>query len=509
LSAIGDDPSVRGLPERIHARTRGNPFFAEEIVQALIEDGSLAGAPAAYRLTHAIEKVPLPETVHNVLAARIDRLAPREKQVLQTAAVIGRELPLTLLATVCDVGGRELDEALAALRRGEFLLETALYPQVEFAFKHPLTHEVAYQSQLAARRAAVHRAVAQAMETLYPEQLDERAAEIAWHWEGAGEPAAAAHWHARAADWVERRDMREAMRHWRVVYGLLPELPEDRAEAGLLIHLCERLLIFGGWSLGQTEADSRALLEHGMRVAEHHRDHGALVRLHLGYANARFARGHLSEHLALAREGVSRADGSGDENLRALARAQVAIAAAFVGNFDECQRAIDDFFGCAGSGNDLIGYFGTSPQALAHVFRGVVLQNRGCMEEAAGSFERARETAATAGPITQVLADLVTLIFATARGELSDAIGLAARNTKVAEEFGAPNLRAAGREGQSRRATSSCGRVTRPLPLRPQPSRRRNAIRVPTPRSISPRRSCNRSPPSKASASKLLSSSPT
>src|SRR2546425_314790 len=234
-AAIGDDPSVRGLPERIHARTGGNPFFAEEIVQALIEDGSLAGTPGAYRLTRETEKVPLPETVQNVLAARIDRLEPREKQVLQTAAVIGRELPRSLLAAVCDVAGAELDEALAVLRRAEFLFETALYPQVEYAFKHPLTHEVAYQSQLAARRTAVHRAVAQAMETLHPEQLDERAAEIAWHWEGAGERAAAARWHARAANWVEQRDLREATRHWRTAYRLLPEVPEDRAEADLLI----------------------------------------------------------------------------------------------------------------------------------------------------------------------------------------------------------------------------------------------------------------------------------
>ena len=75
-AAIGDDPSVRGLAERIHSRTGGNPFFAEEIVQVLIEDGSLAGTAGAYRLTREIEKVPLPETVQNVLAARIDRLAP-------------------------------------------------------------------------------------------------------------------------------------------------------------------------------------------------------------------------------------------------------------------------------------------------------------------------------------------------------------------------------------------------------------------------------------------------
>jgi predicted ATPase len=187
---------MRGLSELIYARTGGNPFFAEEIVQALIEDGTLTGTPGAYRLAHAIEHVPLPEAVQTVLAARIDRLAPREKHLLQTAAVIGREFPNALLTAVCDLPSAELDECLATLRRGEFLFETALYPQVEYVFKHPLTHEVAYQSPLAARRVAVHRAVAQAMEALYHDELDERAAEIAWHWEASGERAVASHWPA-------------------------------------------------------------------------------------------------------------------------------------------------------------------------------------------------------------------------------------------------------------------------------------------------------------------------
>jgi len=101
-------------------------------------------------------------------------------------------LPRALLAAVCEVTGTELDAALAALHQAEFLFETALYPHVEYTFKHPLTHEVAYQSQLTTRRAAVHKGVAQAMERLFGSQVDERAAEIAWHWEGAGERTAVA-----------------------------------------------------------------------------------------------------------------------------------------------------------------------------------------------------------------------------------------------------------------------------------------------------------------------------
>jgi tetratricopeptide (TPR) repeat protein len=439
---IGDDPSVRGLPERIHARTGGNPFFAEEIVQGLIEDGSLAGTPGAYRLTHVIDKVPLPETVQTVLAARIDRIAPREKHVLQTAAVIGRELPRALLATVCDIGGAGLDEALAVLRRAEFLFETALYPQVEYAFKHPLTHEVAYQSQLATRRSAVHRAVAQAMETLYPEQLDERAAEIAWHWEGAGERAVAARWHARAADWVEQRDVREAMRHWHAACELLPEAPEDRAEADLLIQLCYRLLYFGGFSLGQREEESSALFERGTRAAEHHDDIGAQVRLSSAYSNALITRGRLSEVLQRSRENVRLAGASGDNELCALSYFDLAVAAGFVGDLDECERALDEFFRGPPVRNHLTGF---STSALAHAWRGYVLQHRGCMKEAAESFERAQELAASADPLTQVVVTATVFVFGLACGELPDALELAARITKVAEEFGAANLRVSAR----------------------------------------------------------------
>jgi tetratricopeptide (TPR) repeat protein len=438
---LGNDPSVRGLPQRIHARTDGNPFFTEEILQTLIEDGSLAGTPGAYRLTHGLEKVPLPETVQSVLAARIDRLEPRDKRVLQTAAVIGREFGRRLLTAVCDIAGVELDAALAALHRSELLFETALYPEIEYAFKHPLTHEVAYRSQLAGRRTTVHRAVVQALETLYREQLDERAAEIAWHWEGAGERAAAARWHSRAASWAEHRDVGAAMRHWRAANELLPELPEDHAEADLLVHLCQRLL-FGGWWLGQSEEESNALLERGKRTAEHHGDLGAQVRLHFGYSNTQITRGRIFEFLQQARQNVRLADAHGDEELRALTRSELAAGEAFAGNLDDCERTLDEFFLCTPGGElESISF----QIATAHAWRGEVLSVRGHMAEAAGSFVRAQEIAAAADPMTLVIAGYQVLLFGAARGELPGALELAARIMKVAEEFGAPNLRAAAR----------------------------------------------------------------
>jgi len=109
---LGTDPSIAGLAEAIHARTAGNPFFTEEVVQSLIESGRLQGSTGAYRLVTAIDTLEVPTSVHALLAARIDRLGEREKGVLQTAAVIGREFGEPTLAAVAELPAPQLREAL-------------------------------------------------------------------------------------------------------------------------------------------------------------------------------------------------------------------------------------------------------------------------------------------------------------------------------------------------------------------------------------------------------------
>ena len=212
---IGDDPSTAGLAEAIHARTGGNPFFAEEVVQSLIETAALGGERGAYRLATSVERLEVPATVQALLSARIDGLAEREKQVLQAAAVIGKEFSEPVLARVCEVSAAELPAALVALRSAEFLHEVALYPEAQYAFKHPLTHEVALGSQLKERRRARHAAVARAIEELHTSSLEEHAPLIAHHWEQAGDALAAARWHHRAARWVTGKAAQQALHHWR------------------------------------------------------------------------------------------------------------------------------------------------------------------------------------------------------------------------------------------------------------------------------------------------------
>src|SRR5438552_16856092 len=138
---LGTHPSVAGVARSIREGAAGNPFFVEEIVQALAETGTVVGAKGAYRLAGSTFALALPATVQAALAARIDRLAEREKEVLQTAAVIGREFAEPILARVVELPEAELAAALRKLIAAEFIYEEALYPQAEYIFKHALTQE--------------------------------------------------------------------------------------------------------------------------------------------------------------------------------------------------------------------------------------------------------------------------------------------------------------------------------------------------------------------------------
>lgn len=317
---LGCDPSVGALPETIHARTKGNPFFIEEVVQTLIESGHLTGARGAYRLTTPVEALQVPPTVQAVLAARIDRLPEREKQVLQTAAVIGKTFGETLLRRVLGsfaaLDETALGQAVSTLIASEFLFEAALYPEVEYSFKHPLTQEVAARSQLRERRTRVHAAVAQALEEAGG-NLDERAAEIAQHWAEAGDAGRAARWHRRAAEWAGLSDPREGLRHWRRVREFAPGVEDERERTELRLEACNQLLSLG-WRMGGSEAEAAAVFEDGRALTERLGDRRALALLVGRYGLIRVSiGGSARDYVRYGEEAALLAQECGDPALRA------------------------------------------------------------------------------------------------------------------------------------------------------------------------------------------------
>ncbi|MBI4269179.1 MAG: AAA family ATPase [Candidatus Rokubacteria bacterium] len=178
---LGADAGLGPLRSLLIDRTQGNPFFLEESVRALAESGVLGGQRGAYRLTGSIQNIQVPPTVQAILAARIDHLGPSDKALLQSASVVGTDVPLAVLEAVADLPESDLLRGLERLQSAEFLYETRLAPDTEYTFKHALTHEVAYGSLLHDRRRGLHARVVDAIERLYPDALAEHRDRLLHH----------------------------------------------------------------------------------------------------------------------------------------------------------------------------------------------------------------------------------------------------------------------------------------------------------------------------------------
>jgi len=178
---LGDERQVEPLKQLLIEQTRGNPFFLEESVRMKIEDGALVGERGDYRLMKPIETLRVPASVEAVLAARIDRLAPRDKALLQAASVIGDNVPVVLLQTVADMAEDQLRESLARLRAAEFLYDISLLQEPHYVFKHGLTRRVAYNSLLRDQQRRLHARIVEALERLYSERPSEQVERLARH----------------------------------------------------------------------------------------------------------------------------------------------------------------------------------------------------------------------------------------------------------------------------------------------------------------------------------------
>jgi predicted ATPase len=202
---LGDGKDLSPLKLLIIERTEGTPFFMEEIVQALFEDGVLQ-RNGAIRLARSMKAVKVPATVQAILASRIDRLAPDEKELLQTLAVIGREFALSLVRRVFDgMKNDELERMLADLQMAEFIYEQPATGDIEYIFKHALTQEVAYNSVLIERRKLLHERAGQALESMFAEQLDDHLGDLAHHYSRTDNDAKAVEYLGRAGQQAAQR----------------------------------------------------------------------------------------------------------------------------------------------------------------------------------------------------------------------------------------------------------------------------------------------------------------
>jgi class 3 adenylate cyclase/tetratricopeptide (TPR) repeat protein len=242
-SLLGDDESLDSLRQLLLDRTEGNPFFLEESVRTLVEARALTGIPGMYRRTREVMTLKIPPTVQAVLAARIDRLPSQEKQILQAAAVIGQHVPRALLSTVADEPEDVVDHALAHLQAAELLYQTKLVPDLEYTFKHALTHQVAHGSLLQDRRRTLHARVVAAIESRYADRLGEHIEQLARHaWDGGLWNAAVAYSRDAGVKAHGRSAFREAVFWFERALEALGQVQESREshEAAIDLHLAAR-----------------------------------------------------------------------------------------------------------------------------------------------------------------------------------------------------------------------------------------------------------------------------
>ena len=435
---VGDDPSLAPLPAYLVDRTRGNPFFVEEVVRALVEQGTLQGRPGAYRLTRPLEKVGLPPSVQSVLAARIDRLSAEHKPVLQGASVIGRSFAEVVLARVMGQAVDKLAEALSALCAAELLQEAQRYPVAEYRFWHPLTQEVAYGTMLSGRRGRLHAAVAEALIEFDADHLDEQAAVLSWHWEQAGRGLEAARWTDRAAQFALRSDLGEALRRWRAAVRLREGEEETPASLELGVRVRSHLLRHGAFAGAASDDEAERLAVDGRALAERLGDPRLLTLMVYAPGVVRLRRGDVQRGLAHFLEAAHLAQETDDRDLRAVTAMAASSPYMYLGPLGDglawCDRCLSV---CAEDPELGVAYLGFSPLPRVLRLRAGILGIMGRLDEATADLERGISLARRREePDTLCWALALRPLLAWLSAEPGDALPGAAEAVHLAEQTG-------------------------------------------------------------------------
>jgi len=229
-AVLGSDPSLDEFRSILIERTEGNPFFIEEIVRTLAETDVIVGERGRYRLGKRMAAIQVPSTVQAVLAARVDRLSVEDKRLLQSASVIGKDVPFVLLQAIAEANPDELHTSLRSLQAAEFLYETSLFPEIEYTFKHALTHDVVYGSLLNEQRRLLHARIVGALESLHGDgRLSEQVEWMAHHAvRGEVWDKAVAYCRQAGAKAMTRSAYPEAATRFEQAVEALRNLPEDR-----------------------------------------------------------------------------------------------------------------------------------------------------------------------------------------------------------------------------------------------------------------------------------------
>jgi transcriptional regulator with AAA-type ATPase domain/tetratricopeptide (TPR) repeat protein len=334
---LGGNAGLAPLKPLLLARTEGNPFFLEEGVRSLVDDGVLLGDRGAYQLVKAPEAFDVPGTVQAILTARIDRLPADDRDLLQIAAVVGTDVPVAVLAAVAGRAANALADGLARLQAAEFLYETTLVPDTVYTFKHALTHEVAYGSLLHERRRALHARIVEAIETLYPDRLAEHVERLAHHavrgerWE-----KAVGYLRQAGIKALGRSAYREAAAHLEQALEVLERLPASRERTESTIDV--RLQLRGALTALGEYPRLRDHLRRAQTLAEGLGDERRLLQVSIYLTFCLRWLGDLERARELGERNVGMAEALGDRELQSAATMYLGVIHHERGDF---RRAIE------------------------------------------------------------------------------------------------------------------------------------------------------------------------
>jgi DNA-binding NtrC family response regulator/tetratricopeptide (TPR) repeat protein len=397
---LGGDPGLKPVKRLVIERTEGNPFFIEESVYSLVETGILAGERGRYGVTREVRELNVPATVEAVLSARIDGLAADDKRLVQIASVIGKTVALPLLLAIAGAPEDEVRAQLTHLQAAELLYEARLFPDREYAFKHALTHEVAYQGLLHDQRRALHARITEAIERLSADRLAEQAERLAHHalrgevWE-----KAVAYLRQAGLRALARAAYREAVIHLEQALGTLERLSQTRETTELNIDL--RLDLRNAVFTRDMYASVGEHLHEAEKLARRLGDQSRLGRTLNFMVLERLNSGDLDESIRLGQEAFTIARTLGDRSIEVATRLYLGMAHAARG---EHREAATFFEGNAALEGDLrYERFGTAvvQSAVSGALLAAMLSHLGRFDEAIQRAEAAvRIAEAAEHPLT-------------------------------------------------------------------------------------------------------------
>jgi class 3 adenylate cyclase/tetratricopeptide (TPR) repeat protein len=308
---VGDEPQLEEICTRVVGRSGGNPFFAEELVRSLADSNVIVGNRGHFRIGRSKLDHSLSPTLEAVIGARIDRLAEREKLLLQIGAIIGREFPTVIVEKVSAAAEGETKSLLARLCDAGLIQEQTTANGPGFAFRHPLIQEVALAMQLRSRRWRLHALIAHAIEAIEWGRLDEFAGLLAHHYEAAGQAVKAAMHLQRAARWVGRTNSAQAIKTWKKLRALLSDQP-DSETTDRLRALASGQILSAGWREGMLAEEAKPYADEALRYARQIGDTLYEPMLLGSYGRIVGASGAADDYVAVAREALALASEAGD-----------------------------------------------------------------------------------------------------------------------------------------------------------------------------------------------------